>query len=232
MPRLMNVRGAETRLPSVSPQPEKSSGRTILRMDLVPLFPLEVVLFPGMALPLHIFEPRYKEMISELLAAGQPFGVVRAVENGIAEVGCVAEIIEVIKTYDDGRLDIITQGQSRFRVLRLDQERNFLRGEVQYFEDEGSAPAPAQLADLLDLHAQVIALLGADTQVPSPDEPDLSFQLAAVMPFDLDFKQTLLGMRSEKDRVQALLEYYRALLPNLRRAVQARKKAGGNGHVT
>src|SRR5581483_5119210 len=86
----------------------------ILRMDLVPLFPLEVVLFPGMALPLHIFEPRYKEMIGELLQAGQPFGVVRAVDNGIAEIGCVAEIVEVTKTYEDGRLDIMTQGQSRF----------------------------------------------------------------------------------------------------------------------
>jgi Lon protease-like protein len=201
-------------------------------MDLVPLFPLEVVLFPGMALPLHIFEPRYKEMIGELLAAGQPFGVVRAVENGIAEVGCVAEIVEVTKTYEDGRLDIVTQGQTRFRVLRLDQERNFLRGEVQYFEDEGSSPIAGEVAALLELHAQVISLLGADTQVPSADEPDLSFQLASVMPFDLDFKQTLLGMRSEKDRIHALLEYYRALLPNLKRAVQARKKAGGNGHVT
>jgi len=196
------------------------------------LFPLEVVLFPGMALPLHIFEPRYKEMIGELIAAGQPFGVVRAVENGVAEVGCVAEIVEVTKTYEDGGLDIVTQGQSRFRVVRLDQERNFLRGEVQYFEDESSVTASNQVADLLDLHTQVIALLGADAQPPSGDEPDLSFQLAGAMPFDLDFKQTLLAMRSEGERINALLEYYRALLPNLKRAVQARKKAGGNGHVT
>ncbi len=201
-------------------------------MELVPLFPLEVVLFPGMALPLHIFEPRYKEMIGELLQAGQPFGVVRAVENGVAEVGCVAEIVEVTKTYEDGRLDIVTQGQSRFRVVRLDQERNFLRGEVQYFEDESSTAGPSQISDLLEAHAQVIGLLGADAQTPPVDEPELSFQLASVMPFDLDFKQTLLGMRSEQERIGSLLEYYRALLPNLKRAVQARKKAGGNGHVT
>jgi Lon protease-like protein len=201
-------------------------------MELVPLFPLEVVLFPGMALPLHIFEPRYKEMIAELLQAGQPFGVVRAVENGVAEVGCVAEIVEVTKTYEDGRLDIITQGQSRFRVIRLDQERSFLRGEVQYFEDESSIAASQQVKDLLEVHGEAIALLGADNEMPSPDEPDLSFQLAGAMPFDLDFKQTLLGMRSERERISVLLEYYRALLPNLKRAVQARKKAGGNGHVT
>ena len=107
-----------------------------------------------------------------------------------------------------------------------------MRGEVQYFEDEVSAAGPQQLADLLEVHAQVIGLLGADAQPPPADEPDLSFQLAGAMPFDLDFKQTLLGMRSEGERVNALLEYYRALLPNLTRAVQARKKAGSNGHVT
>jgi Lon protease-like protein len=211
---------------------EAETSSRILQMELVPLFPLEVVLFPGMALPLHIFEPRYKEMIGELIADGQPFGVVRAVENGVAEVGCVAEIVEVTKTYEDGRLDIVTQGQSRFRVVRLDQERSFLRGEVQYFEDDSSLAGTTQVTELLDLHAQVIALLGADAEAPSADEPDLSFQLASAMPFDLDFKQTLLGMRSEGERVNALVEYYRALLPNLKRAVQARKKAGGNGHVT
>jgi Lon protease-like protein len=203
-------------------------------MELVPLFPLEAVLFPGMALPLHIFEPRYKEMIGEMLQAGQPFGVVRAVEKGIAEVGCVAEIVEVTKKYDDGRLDIITQGQSRFRVIRLDHERSFLRGEVQFFEDEGAkgSSSSEQTSELLQIHAQVIALLGADLELPSAGEPDLSFQIAGAMPFDLDFKQTLLGMRSERERISALLEYYRALLPNLRRAVKARKKAGTNGHVT
>ncbi|MGE0406854.1 MAG: LON peptidase substrate-binding domain-containing protein [Candidatus Korobacteraceae bacterium] len=201
-------------------------------MELVALFPLEMVLFPGMPLPLHIFEPRYKEMIGELLADHQPFGVVRALENGIAEVGCAAEIVEVVKTYEDGRLDILTHGQSRFRVMRIDQERSFLRGEVQYFDDETSGTDRKNLAELLELHAQAAQLLGSEGELPSADEPDLSFQLAGAMPFDLDFKQTLLAMRSERERVKALQEYYRALLPNLKRAVHARKKAGGNGHVT
>ena len=71
-------------------------------MSLLPLFPLEVVLLPGTPLPLHIFEPRYKEMIGECLATSAPFGVIRALENGIAEVGCTAEIITVTKEYPDG----------------------------------------------------------------------------------------------------------------------------------
>ena len=79
-------------------------------MALLPLFPLEVVLLPGTPLPLHIFEPRYKEMIGECLANDAPFGVVRALEEGIAEVGCTAEIITVTKEYPDGRMDLICRG--------------------------------------------------------------------------------------------------------------------------
>lgn len=84
---------------------------------LLPVFPLDVVLFPGASLPLHIFEPRYKEMIGECLDRRQPFGVVRAQEGGIAQVGCTAEILHVARTYPDGRLDIVTEGRKRFQVI-------------------------------------------------------------------------------------------------------------------
>jgi Lon protease-like protein len=87
-------------------------------VDLLPIFPLELVLFPETPLPLHIFEPRYKEMIGECQAQKAPFGVVRAVEKGLAEVGCTAEILEVTKRYDDGRLDILTEGRRRFEIRR------------------------------------------------------------------------------------------------------------------
>src|SRR5947208_1422620 len=107
---------------------------------LLPLFPLDVVLLPGAPLPLHIFEPRYKEMISECLKQKSVFGVVRAQEQSVADVGCTAEILTVTKEYEDGRLDIVTQGVSRFEVMQVNDERSFLRAEVLYLEDEpGSA---------------------------------------------------------------------------------------------
>jgi len=86
-------------------------------VPLLPLFPLEVVLFPGVPLPLHIFEPRYKEMIGECRTNQTPFGVIRALEQGIAEVGCTAEIVSVTKEYADGRLDLVAEGRKRFEVL-------------------------------------------------------------------------------------------------------------------
>jgi Lon protease-like protein len=206
-------------------QPVKS---TIFRVSLLPLFPLQVVLFPGTALPLHIFEPRYKEMIGECLERKQPFGVVLAQENSL--VGCTAEIIKVVQRYDDGRLDIFTEGRQRFEILNLDRERPFLRGEVLPFDDEGEAVSREEASRAVELQQQLLALAGEHGGLPEADHPQLSFQLAAGVPLELDFKQNLLGMRSEKERMAILIRYYQELIPKLQRALKARNRAGGNGH--
>src|SRR4051812_353192 len=103
---------------------------------MLPLFPLELVLLPGTPLPLHIFEPRYKEMIGECIAADAPFGIVRALEEGIAGIGCTAEIITVTKEYPDGRMDLVCEGRKRFEVLELNRDRSFLQAEVLIVPDE------------------------------------------------------------------------------------------------
>src|ERR1700681_475925 len=108
---------------------------------LLPLFPLDVVLLPGAPLPLHIFEPRYKEMIGECRANNTPFGVVRAIEEGIADVGCTGDIVSVTKEYPDGRLDLIAEGRQRFEVLELNRQRSFLQAEVLLVADEPGPPA-------------------------------------------------------------------------------------------
>lgn len=196
----------------------------------MPLFPLEVVLFPDAPLPLHIFEPRYKELIRESLDSKQPFGVVRALAEGIAEVGCTAEIVALAKEYEDGRMDIVTEGRQRFEVMQVNEERSFLQAEVLYIVDEPERPAKHDVARLLELHGEALGLLGATAQPPA-EEKQLSFLIAASMPFDLDFKQKLLAMRSEPARVEALISYYDTVMPGLRRAMKARRKSGGNGHV-
>ena len=202
-----------------------------MERPLLPLFPLEVVLFPDTPLPLHIFEPRYKEMIAECLQHKLAFGVVRAKESSLAEIGCTAEIVAVTKKYDDGRLDIVTEGRRRFQIRNVNHDRSFLQGEVAYFEDEPAPPKGDDIQRALKLHSQIMALLAAETAPSDPEDPQLSFHLAGALPLDLDFKQTLLGLRSESERVIGLIEYYEAILPNLRRAVKAREKAGGNGHA-
>jgi Lon protease-like protein len=200
-------------------------------LPLLPLFPLEVVLLPGTPLPLHIFEPRYKEMIGECRANGTLFGVVRVLEQGIAEIGCTAEIVSVTKEYADGRLDLVAEGRSRFEVLELNQERSFLRAEVLLVPDDPGAPSPEDSRRAIELHREILTLAGAVQDLSAADHEMLSFHLAGSMPLDLDFKQKLLATRSEGERMQAVAAYLQSILPNLRRAARAREKAGGNGHA-
>ena len=198
---------------------------------LLPLFPLDVVLLPGTPLPLHIFEPRYKEMIGECLANNAPFGVVRALEEGVAEIGCTAEIVTVTKEYPDGRMDLVAEGRKRFEVLELNRDRSFLQAEILLIADKPGAAATEDKARAIQLHLEILSLAGAVQDLAAADQGALSFYLAGSLPLDLDFKQKLLAMRSESARVQAVAAYLETILPNLRRASRAREKAGGNGHA-
>ena len=200
-------------------------------MALLPLFPLDVVLLPGTPLPLHIFEPRYKEMIGECLANNAPFGVVRALEEGVAEIGCTAEIVTVTKEYPDGRMDLVAEGRKRFEVLALNQDRSFLQAEVLLVPDEPAVSSADDKARAIQVHLEILSLAGAVQDLSAADQNALSFYLAGSLPLDLDFKQKLLGMRSESERLQSVAAYLEGILPNLRRAARARQKAGGNGHA-
>jgi Lon protease-like protein len=201
-------------------------------LSLLPLFPLDLVLFPGAALPLHIFEPRYQEMISECLDRKKSFGVVRAKEEGVAEIGCTAEIITVAKKYPDGRLDIVTEGRERFEVMQVNQERSFLRAEVLYLHDEPGQASAEEVAQAVKLQGEILQLSGSAPALGSKSvNSQLSFNLVGPLPVDLDFKQTLLGTKSEAERMRAVVSYFETILPNLRRTVRVRQKAGGNGHA-
>ena len=200
-------------------------------MALLPLFPLELVLLPGTPLPLHIFEPRYKEMIRECIATEAPFGVVRAFDEGIAEVGCTAEIITVTKEYPDGRMDLVCEGRKRFEVLEVNRDRSFLQADVLIVPDEPGIAVQEERVKAVQLHLEILSLAGAVQDLSAADQNQLSFYLAGSLPLDLDFKQRLLAMRSEGQRIQAVGAYLETILPQLRRASRAREKAGGNGHV-
>ncbi|MGA7381540.1 MAG: LON peptidase substrate-binding domain-containing protein, partial [Terriglobales bacterium] len=182
--------------------------------------------------PLHVFEPRYKEMIGECLERKQPFGVVRAKEGEVAEIGCTAEILNVAKKYDDGRMDILTQGRQRFEVMQVHSERSFLQAEVLYFCDDPGAATREEISRAMELHGEIMKLAGSEPEGASEvNDQELSFHLAGSLPLDLDFKQTLLGMKSEPERLQAVTIFFENILPSLRRTLHVRRKAGGNGHA-
>ena len=207
---------------------------------LLPLFPLEIVLFPDMSLPLHIFEERYKQMIGECLESGKltpakdEFGVIYARDGKLESIGCTARITEVIRRYDDGRLDILTRGQRRFEILLTNDERAYLRGEVTYFEDDelGSVPE-AQTKHALSLVHELMKRLpstASRADLP-PDCRWLSFRVAAALPLGLEVKQQILALRSERERMRRLVDLMAKLIPALALRQRARSRASGNGHV-
>ena len=185
--------------------------------NLLPLFPLEVVLLPSNVLPLHIFEDRYKEMIGEAMRGKTEFGVVQAGEKGILNLGCTATVESVEKQYPDGRMDIISVGRRRFEILFLDEAKAYLRGAVDFFDDEDLTPAPA---DARKMALACFELLRrqekSEREAPDYDDPQLSFKIAEHVP-DLTLRQALLAMRSETERHSP----HKPVLPRIPRQSQA-----------
>ena len=204
--------------------------------ERIPLFPLNLVLLPGNVLPLHIFEPRYKLMIGDVVARSEPFGVVRAHENGVARVGCSAIVVRVIKTYEDGRMDILTVGQNAFRITEVFQEKPFLEAAVDFLADEDDPAVPPPPAELRGLFEKCYRLAhGAAPEVEPDTTPiernmSVAYKLAAELPLDLDAKQELLEVRSEPARQRLLLEQLQKLLLQLTRIAQMRQQTSSNGH--
>ncbi|PYT93906.1 MAG: hypothetical protein DMG36_07375 [Acidobacteria bacterium] len=204
----------------------------ILRPERIPLFQLNVVLLPGAPLPLHIFEPRYKDMVKECLEAKSEFGMLLSLPKGVARVGCTAEILEVVKRYPDGRMDIITVGRAPFRVVELFEQNPLLEGQVDYLEDRGAPGNPVVQRQLVELYEACHTLLFEDYPKNLEGTPveELSYRIASTLPLDLLWKQQILELRSEEDRQERLVGYLREWAPHLQNKKVMRQRAGGNGH--
>ncbi len=203
-----------------------------MRLDRIPLFPLDVVLFPGAALPLHIFEPRYRRMVKRCLEEKSDFGILLALKDGVAGVGCTAMIAEVVRRYDDGRLDIHTSGGAPFRVVELLTEDPLLEGTVDYLDDEEAAVDPAVEGELVELYEACHTLVFGDypRDVEEHKESGLAYYVANSLPMDLLGKQQILELRDEPSRQQRLVALLREWAPQLQGADRLRHCAGGNGH--
>lgn len=212
---------------------------------LLPLFPLDLVLLPEEPLPLHIFEERYKRMIGDCLKAKaeetgqQEFGVVFAKGEEMQPVGCGARIVNVTRKYADGRLDIFTVGTRRFEILVTNQEDEttpYPRAAVTYFEDdEGhNTPAEPDAENAIELFRKIMQKLHKAAEMPIHFPKPyryLSFRIAAALPLDLDFKQELLSVRDESERLRQVADAIEVLIPQIEMVEKTRSKAGGNGNA-
>ena len=214
-----------------------------LRPRLLPLFPLPLVLFPRAPLPLHVFEPRYRQLLADCLSSDRQFGVIcrpeTAAEQDIepGSVGCVARI-ETAEQLPDGRSNIMVSGGERFRLLRFAPEpAPYHVGEVDPYDDE---PEPvAMLHPLADRLREVFQRVGrsaraiADDASPLPDLPDdpaeISFSVAQYIDLDLELKQELLASQSPADRLQKLTELLDDVVPRIEQRAARHVRARGNG---
>jgi Lon protease-like protein len=197
---------------------------------LIPLFPLQVVVFPRTPLPLHIFEERYKEMTGDAIREHSDIGIVLAKEEGIVNAGCTVRIEKVLHTYPDGRMDLLTRGQDRFEIRELKQEKSYLQATVEFFDDDDIGVVPGHLRDrALANYKELRELTSLDGRPPADlNDPQLSFQLAQTLP-DLDFLHALQRHRSETGRLKQLNQYLEKYIPRQRAIERVKAVAPTNG---
>ena len=195
------------------------------------LFPLRLVVFPGERLPLHIFEPRYRELIGECVERDEEFGILLAEEDGLRSVGTSVAVIEVLERLEDGRLNILVEGRSRFRLVELTTGRSFRTATVEPVEDEDDPAAANEAARALLLLGALAEAAGVEVDLPAGDDAQLSFAIAARVELELDDEQELLELRSERERLARLSELLAEAATRARFEREASAKAKTNGRL-
>jgi Lon protease-like protein len=197
------------------------------------LFPLALVLTPTERIPLHIFEPRYKELIGECIADNGHFGLLLEDDAGRRDVGTTASIREVVHLFDDGRMNILVEGRNRFRVTVWTEGRSFPTAQVELLEDEDTtAPDPSVSEEALELFRRLAAVADAEIDEPDGASGSLAFEIAAHVDFGTQPKQELLELRSESDRLRRLTELLEHALAAMTREKEIRQRAATNGRVS
>ena len=196
-----------------------------------PLFPLPLVLLPTEVVPLHIFEERYKVMIGECLDDGTEFGVLWLSDDGLRETGCSARVTQLLERMDDGRMNILVQGTTPFFMQRRIDDMAYPAGDVELLDEYDDGDPVEAGGEPRNLYADLVERV-TDSR---PSEDDLAeldaYGMAATLDFDLEAKQGLLELRSERGRLERLAELFEATMERLDQAQRAAERARGNGKV-
>lgn len=201
-------------------------------MTEIGLFPLELVLLPTERVPLHIFEPRYKELIGECLRSGREFGLVLQDDSGRREIGTRAAVVEVLQIFDDGRMNVVVEGHDRFRLRALTSGRDFLTGDVEPVDDDDDEVDAGDTEQALTLFRQLVEAAGGEVDEPDETSGALSFQIGARIDFGIEPKQELLELRSEPARLRHLCPLLEAAIEAVQREREIRERAATNGKVS
>jgi Lon protease-like protein len=201
-------------------------------LERFPLFPLGLVLIPHELVPLHIFEERYKLMIGECIEEEREFGIVWLSDDGLKEIGCSARITRVLERFEDGRMNVLVEGASPFRLLRRIDDLPYPAGDIELLADDDQG---VDAGDVAETARRRYADLVAEVTDERP-EPDAlakldAYGMAATLDVALEAKQMLLELRSERGRLEQLEGLFAEALRRIRHAERAAERARGNGSV-
>ena len=206
---------------------------------IIPIFPLGLVLLPRMTLPLHIFEDRYKQMIKACLANDRVFGIVYFSGKQFETKGCTTRIIDILKRYDDGRLDITTKGEHRFQIEALFEKKPYLEARVDYFDDQPPQHQELEISQTLartciQFLKQINTMTAQYTNSDFNDQLDpkaVSFLAAACEGFSYQEKQQFLEMTATVKRLQKTARALEKLVHRLTITREIERIIGGNGSL-
>lgn len=200
--------------------------------NFIPIFPLSIVLYPGESLNLHIFEPRYKQLITESHASKKPFGIPTVIQNKVQEYGSLAEITELTKTYDNGEMDIKTAGVRVFRILETidDIPDKLYSGAIVNYPENYEKGNPEVMRKVMTGLRQLHQLLNVSKDFKKQDEELTIYEIAHHAGLSLEEEYELLNLMDERQRQEYMKRHLSKVLPVLAEMELLKEKIKLNGH--
>jgi uncharacterized protein len=200
--------------------------------NFIPIFPLSIVVFPGEQLNLHIFEPRYKQLIKECIDQQKPFGIPAVIENEVKELGTLVELAEVKKIYEDGKMDIRTRGIKVFRTLELVKQipDKLYSGAIVSYPDDADDGNRAIMQKVMEGIKELHKLLNVSKDFKKAEEELRAFDVAHHMGLNLEEEYEMLGLFRELQRQEYLKRHLNKVIPLLSEMEALKEKVKLNGH--
>ena len=200
--------------------------------EYLPLFPLNIVVYPGEKLNLHIFEPRYKQLVLDCIMSGKNFGIPTYIQNGVGQYGTEVEILGIEKKYDNGEMDIRSKGIRVFKVLKFDKTapgRLYAGGEIEEvaYENDEDIVTKTKIRECMQ---QLYDTLGLKSLAIDLKDDITSFEIAHQLGLNLEQEYALLQMQHESDRQDAILLHLQNILPIVIETERLKERIKLNGH--
>ena len=201
--------------------------------NFIPIFPLDVIVYPGEPLNLHIFEPRYKQLIKDCIRDRKLFGIPSVKDKQVNELGTLMEITEVVKEYDNGEMDIRTRGTEVFKVLEVIKElpEKLFQGAIVTYPPNTMEPGDTKIAQLILRELQrMFQLLNLENKFPAEKQSMISYEIAHLVGLSKEQEYELLGIFTEIQRLEYLRKHLKSITPVLEELEKVKARVQMNGH--